>query len=246
MKVRVAPCRANLHKWDRADSARCILCNADSESLCHIQCLCPQLQAARIAAHHQIAHCLWSEISQRQRASGNYFSMVIETQIDEIPYISSIPTALAASWRRLWASFFSSAGAPPGPPPADMARLRPDAVAFRWDKRRMYLLEVTRCYDSRVRFASRPDLTQKMAKYQAVANLFMSVARQWQVTVIPFTIGIRGSIDVNKWTHHLATLGVVHSDIPRVLDTVMASALSALDLVYDARSHALRDAPPPA
>ncbi len=240
------PCRANLHKWDRADSARCILCNADSESLCHIQCLCPQLQAARIAAHHQIARCLWSEISQRQRASGNYFSMVIETQIDEIPYISSIPTALAASWRRLWASFFSSAGAPPGPPPTDMARLRPDAVAFRWDKRRMYLLEVTRCYDSRVRFASRPDLTQKMAKYQAVANLFMSVARQWQVTVIPFTIGIRGSIDVNKWTHHLATLGVVHSDIPRVLDTVMASALSALDLVYDARSHALRDAPPPA
>jgi hypothetical protein len=99
------PCRANLHKWDRADSARCILCNADSESLCHIQCLCPQLQAARIAAHHQIARCLWSEISQRQRASGNYFSMVIETQIDEIPYISSIPTALAASWRRLWASF---------------------------------------------------------------------------------------------------------------------------------------------
>ena len=110
----------------------------------------------------------------------------------------------------------------------------------------MYLLEVTRSYDSRVRFASRPDLTQKMAKYQAVANLFMSVARQWQVTVIPFTIGIRGSIDVNKWTHHLATLGVVHSDIPRVLDTVMASALSALDLVYDARSHALRVAPPPA
>ena len=71
----------------------------------------------------------------------------------------------------------------------------------------------------------------------------MSVARQWQVTVIPFTIGIRGSIDVNKWTRHFASLGVVHSDIPRVLDTVMASALSALDLVYDARSHSLRDAP---
>ena len=85
-----------------------------------------------------------------------------------------------------------------------MARLRPDAVAFRWDKRRMYLLEVTRCYDSHVRFASRPDLTQKMAMYQAVANLFMFVARQWQVSVIPFTIGIRGSIDGKKWTHRLA------------------------------------------
>jgi len=207
-----------------------------------VQCLCPQLQDARIAAHHQIATCLWSEITEKQESKSRHcFTWAYETRVDEIRNIASIPPSSAPRWRSLWDAFFSTSGASSEPLPADMARLRPDAVAIRWDKRRMFLLEVTRPYDSRSDFASRPHLAEKLSKYQAVAQRFMAVAQNWQVSVIPFTVGVRGSIDVIAWKEHLDALGVAPAAIPRLIRNVMSSALSALDTIYDARSYALRD-----
>jgi len=236
------PCRALLHKWGRADSPKCPLCDAATETQCHVQCLCPQLREARIAAHHQIATCLWSEITEKQESKSRHcFTWAYETRVDEIRNIASIPPSSAPRWRSLWDAFFSTSGASSEPLPADMARLRPDAVAIRWDKRRMFLLEVTRPYDSRSDFASRPHLAEKLSKYQAVAQRFMAVAQNWQVSVIPFTVGVRGSIDVIAWKEHLDALGVAPAAIPRLIRNVMSSALSALDTIYDARSYALRD-----
>jgi len=138
----VFPGRALLHKWGRVDSPQCPLCGALSESQCHIQCVCPRLERARTAAHHLIARCLWSEIELRQRGSRHDFTIVPEAQVDSIRDFA--PIHLGSSWDRLWASFFDPAVAPLVSPRADLGRLRPDAVAIRWDKRHLYLLEVTR------------------------------------------------------------------------------------------------------
>ena len=89
------PGRALLHKWGRADSPRCPLCDAPVESQCHIQCLCPRLDRARTAAHHQIAVCLWSEIKRRQRGARGDFKIVPETQVSDIRDLS--PTSGSAS-----------------------------------------------------------------------------------------------------------------------------------------------------
>ena len=78
------PGRALLHKWGRADSPRCPLCDAQSESQCHIQCLCPRLDRARTAAHHQIARCLWKEIERLQRGAREDFTLVPELQVSDI------------------------------------------------------------------------------------------------------------------------------------------------------------------
>lgn len=238
------PGRALLYKWKRADSPVCLLCNSDRETVCHIQCRCPRLEAARTAAHHQIAQFLWSAIKKRQRGNRDDFSISGEVEIRNIRDMA--PLRCARIWDDLWARFFGDpVSVPPHPPLADLARLRPDAVAIRWDKRCMYLLEVTRPYDSRPDFASRSDRL-KILRYQPVVDRFHEVARRsgWTAAVIPLTIGIRGSVDEAAWSGHLASLDIAPREAPRVLQAVVKVALAALDTVYDARQSKLREAPP--
>ena len=152
-------------------------------------------------------------------------------------------TSGSASWEQYWARFFDPVGAPLVPSPADLGRLRPDAVAIRWDKRCLYLLEMTRPYDSRPDFAERSDAL-KMARYQAFVDRFKLAAPEWQTFIVPLTIGVRGSFDERVWTQRLASLDIAPTDIPRVLDRLVAVTLSALDTVYDARNSALRESSP--
>ena len=234
------PGRALLHRWGRAESPQCPLCDAQAESLCHIQCLCPRLEGARTAAHHQVARCLWSEIERRQRGPRDDFTLVPETQVSDIREMA--PARCSSNWDQLWARFFDPVGAPLDLPLAHLGRLRPDAVAVRWDKRCLYLLEVTRPYDSRVGFADRSD-SLKLSRYQVVIDRFKEVAPHWKAVVVPFTIGIRGSFDESAWSQHLEALDVAREAMPRVLLSVVSATLHALDIVYDARNSVLRGDP---
>ena len=234
------PGRALLHKWGRAESPKCPLCGAQAESQCHIQSLCPRLEGARTAAHHQVARCLWAEIERRQRGPRDDFTLVPETQVSDIRDIA--PARCSSSWDQLWARFFDPTGAPLDPPLAELGRLRPDAVAVSWDKRRMYFLEVTRPYDSKADFAERSD-SMKVSRYQAVIDRFKAMAPLWQAVVVPFTIGVRGSFVESAWTQHLVSLDLDRADLPRLFERVVTTALYALDTVYDARNSILRESP---
>ena len=131
------------------------------------------------------------------------FTMAPETQVDAIRELA--PPHLASSWDRIWAEFFFEASR--CPETSNLARLRPDAVVIRWNKRCLYLLEVTRPYDSRLDFADRPVLRDKLAKYQVVADLLRKVAPRWSVQVLPFTIGVRGTLDVSSGLNISRTWG---------------------------------------
>jgi ribonuclease HI len=48
------PVQANLFKWGKAPSPRCLLCQADREGFTHVQCWCPALKEVRIQVHHSI------------------------------------------------------------------------------------------------------------------------------------------------------------------------------------------------
>ncbi|NBO64558.1 MAG: hypothetical protein EBU88_06900 [Acidobacteria bacterium] len=234
------PGRALLHKWNRVDSPTCSLCNSGRETVCHIQCQCSRLEAARTAAHHQVARCLWSVISKWQRGNKDDFTIADEVEIRNIRDLA--PPRCGQTWDALWARFFQDpVSAPPHPPLADLARLRPDAVAIRWDKRCMYLLEVTRPYDSRPDFAARSDRL-KVLRYQPVIDRFEEVGRGWKALVIPLTVGIRGSLDQGAWSDHLASLDIAPREVPRVLHAAVRIALAALDTVYDARQSKLQEA----
>ena len=181
---------------------------------------------------------MWSEIELLQRGSRHDFTIVPEAQVDSIRDFA--PIHLGSCWDRLWASFFDPAVAPLVSPRADLGRLRPDAVAIRWDKRQLYLLEVTRPYDSRLDLSKRADHL-KLTRYQAVVDRFNAIAPRWQIQIVSFTMGVRGTFDEDMWARRLAELDIAQADIPRSIDKVVAGTLSALDIVYDARSSALRE-----
>jgi hypothetical protein len=105
----------------------------------------------------------------------------------------------------------------------------------------MYLLEVTRPYDSRPDFAARSDRL-KVLRYQPVVDRFEEVGRGWKALVIPLTVGIRGSLDQGAWSDHLASLDIAPREVPRVLHAAVRIALTALDTVFDARQSMLQAA----
>ena len=115
-------------------------------------------------------------------------------------------------------------------------------MAVRWDKRCLYLLGGFRPYDSKVGFADRSDRL-KISRYQVVTDRFKEVAPHWQAVVVPFTIGIRGSLDESAWSQHLESLDVAREAMPRVLLSVVSATLHALDVVFDARTSVLRGDP---
>ena len=241
---RTFPGQALLHRWNVTDSPACRLCGADEETLVHIQCLCPRLEGARTAAHHLVARSLWSEIAGRQRGRAADFSLSAEVEVRDMRDL--VPPGgdhtRSSIWDRVWSLFFSQRAHPLDP--QSLARLRPDAVCIRWDRKAMFLLEMTRPYDQSGEFAARSD-ELKLERYRPVVDMFNEVGQEWGWTaaVIPLTIGIRGSVNEREWAEHLARLDIASRDVPHVLQTVVDSALEALDLVYQARRSALLEAP---
>ena len=226
------PGQALLHRWNRVSSPVCPLCQEEPETLAHIQCRCRRLEAARTAAHHLIARRLWAEVGRRQRGNQEDFTLEAEVEVRAIRDMA--PARCAGTWRRRWADFFRAG-------PSDLGRLRPDAVVINWELRRLFLLDVTRPYDARGDFARTAD-DAKIAHYQPVVDRFNEVGRasRWTAQVLPFPVGIRGSLDEHAWTDRLERLGVRRGDIPQVLREIVGTALEALDVVYDARSSILR------
>jgi hypothetical protein len=60
------PCQAVLFRWQKAQSAACLLCGHPAETVAHIQCLCPALKDASIRAHHNLAGMLWQRVERLQ------------------------------------------------------------------------------------------------------------------------------------------------------------------------------------
>ena len=118
------------------------------------------------------------------------------------------------------------------------------SVAIRWDRRELFLLDITRPYDARLDFALTAD-EAKIARYQPVVDRFNEGNRAsgWTARVLPFPVGIRGTLDERAWAERLDSLGVGQRDIPQVLRAIVGAALEALDVVYDARSSILRQGP---
>ena len=160
-----------------------------------------------------------------------------EVEVRDIREGEGIPMRCASFWDGLWAQFFAA------PETAGLERLRPDAVAIRWDRRQMILLEVTRAYDAYIGFGARAD-RNKILKYQPVVDRFNEVGRAsgWTASVLPFTVGLRGSVDETTWAARLHSLDISPEEVPLVLRAVVSAALSALDVVYDARSSSLKEA----
>ena len=125
-------------------------------------------------------------------------------------------------------------------PLCSLERKRPDGIAINWKKKKLCFLEYTRCFDSSPTSLIASD-KYKVSKYTPVVDsLIRELGSGWTGSIMSFSIGIRGSIDVSNWTRHMKELGIPASTIPNILQASVDAVLAALDFVYTARTAALK------
>ena len=125
-------------------------------------------------------------------------------------------------------------------PLCSLERKRPDGIAINWKKKKLCFLEYTRCFDSSSTCLIVSD-KYKVSKYTPVINYLISqLGHGWTGSIMSFSIGIRGSIDVKNWTQHMNELGIPVSTIPNIMQKSVQAVLDSLDYVYAARTAALK------
>lgn len=234
----VYPCRALLHRWGKAPSPICLLCDRDIDTVAHAQCWCPNLKSARIAAHHAIASRILHFL-QTSNVGGWQFHP--ELAVGSLRAIDT-PIDLHDAWNRMVDELeeieedLTGGDAAPA-----LARLRPDIWAVSWCKKQVLLLELTRANDWRQDWAETTD-TYKIQRYARLQTRMQELLpRGWMVETVPLTVGIRGSLPVPAWRVTLERLGIA-SQITQehFLRDLTRQALEELDRMYGVRSEALR------
>ena len=130
-----------LHRIGRATSCTCPYCPAPVETLAHFACSCPQFRDARTKAH-DIA---WQHITQCiQRYLPLDWSLMVETPLAatglhiqpvHLPSQESIPRD-------------SGNNISIGAQPCDLGRWRPDAIVISHTRKKIGILDLSRCSDS--------------------------------------------------------------------------------------------------
>jgi hypothetical protein len=120
-----------------------------------------------------------------------------------------------------------------------LRRKRPDGIAIHWGKRKFYLLEYTRCFDSKPNALADCD-TRKVIRYsQLVCKMLEILPQGWTGETLAFSIGIRGSLQTEAWIRNLKCLGIKERSFSQTLDCSVSAALEALGIVFASRSSLL-------
>ena len=122
-------------------------------------------------------------------------------------------------------------------------RKRPDGLAINWQKRKFYILEYTRVFDSDQMALTRADI-QKTEKYTPLlTDLRRKLGGRWSGTILTFTIGIRGSINSKRWTRNFELLGLKKKLCVCAIKASVTASLDALEILYSARAANLKANP---
>ena len=236
----VFPCRALLHRWGRAPSPQCLLCNGATETVAHSQCWCTALKNARIAAHHAIAGRI---LDMLKTHSVDRWQFHPELAVSSLRAID-VPLDLLDPWNRMVDELdeMDIDDDPTGDENSQvLTRLRPDVWAISWSQRQVLLLELTRAHDWRQDWASTTD-TFKLQRYALLRQRMQDLLpRGWVVETVPLTVGIRGSLHEPTWRGILGRFGIAAQITQKhFLRNLTRQALEELDNMYGVRSEALR------
>ena len=230
------PCQAVLFRWQKAQSAACLLCGHPVETVAHIQCLCPALKDARIRAHHNLAGMLWQRVERLQ----SKWQVVREITVAGLLGLQA-PVDRRDEWCRAWDALHDEALEVTGDAVglSGLLRKRPDAAAIHWSGRVLLLLEFTRAGDGREDWHTVTD-TYKMQRYQQVQERLAEQLPSWSVEVLTFTMGVRGSFSEPVWQAHLQRLGLKPGESAALMQDLVAACLQELDSLFKCRSYALQ------
>ena len=117
----------------------------------------------------------------------------------------------------------------------DILRRRPDGWLIDWRRRKIIVLEFTRPYDYR-----RSDLAvanvRKLLKYEPLRNLLeRSLPADWQVSVVAFAVGVKGTADEPAWTAALEELDIPQARHAKIVAKAIDETLEACFSITEAR-----------
>jgi hypothetical protein len=122
---------------------------------------------------------------------------------------------------------------------AEVHRKRPDGWAVNWGRPALFILEFTRPYDKSKNFHSRAD-THKTEKYRPLKDRLIGLLpNEWEVDILTFTLGVRGSFHETTWRTNLERLGLTGARFERLMPNIISQGLTELNGIYKVRSAAL-------
>jgi len=223
-------------------SAACALCGHPAETQSHIQCSCPALKEARIRAHHNLAQMLWKGISDATKQ----WVIAVEQTVSGLLGLEQ-PEEHIDAWQRAWDEISDPDLEGEGDDEladaeAGLQRKRPDAWAVSWDKRCVLILEFTRPNDWCADSLHSTD-AQKITRYTPLRERLARLLPGWEVGIQTYTMGIRGSLDSDRWKTNLNRLGVTGNRADRLLHDLVSQTLVELTDLYKVRYAALQQRP---
>ena len=118
---------------------------------------------------------------------------------------------------------------------ANIGRCRPDALAVGTNSRHLMLLEFTRGADYDDYFMERIELF-KTARYARIQEKLQNLLPSWNLEIMCFTVGIRGSIPKSRFTANFAQLGVVETHHEKIMKAIANETFQGMHRILDVRS----------
>ena len=99
-------------------------------------------------------------------------------------------------------------------------------------------MEFTRPNDRAADFSLSTDIA-KSERYLPLKVRLSHLMPGWEVDVIPFTLGVRGSIDELSWKAKLRRLGMPDAAADRLMLSIVKQVLTEMTSIYSVRQAAL-------
>ena len=127
---------------------------------------------------------------------------------------------------------------------AHVALCRPNGMAIGKKNRTLLMLEFTRGSDYDDDFVARIE-SAKTARYARSLDVMRRLLPGWQVEVVCFTVGVRGSVPRASLEPSLRRLGVEPAPAHKIMAAVAAATFSAMFTIWDTRTARLAMIRPP-
>ena len=82
--------------------------------------------------------------------------------------------------------------------------------------------------------------TLKAARYTPLRDLLASLLLGWEVKILTFGLGIRGSYIPDRWTANLNKLGMSGTRVEKLMEGMVSQMLKELTAIYSTRYAAIQ------
>jgi hypothetical protein len=100
-------------------------------------------------------------------------------------------------------------------------------------------MEFTRPYDKCERSLHETD-TLKTARHTPLRDLLALLLPKWEVSILTFSLGIRGSYIPDRWTAQLNRLGLMAALVEKLMEGMVSQALQEMTAMYSTRYAAIQ------